>query len=499
MAIGDQFDPATHGWFFNNWGEPATLSWDLFRRTYLAINPTQDLIGAPLDCAFFEIFKKCADGGNCGGISLLGLALFKYGGFMGFCSPASFYTGTTMPDRLDLHAAINIMQARQFSAPGIQNFLDVSHAGQLNDGEAAFARIKSGLASGDYAVLSLATGIAGDFAHTVIPFRADETTTGTKVLHVWDPNFPFDDFPSYYTGDHNKVIITSPTTWMYDQTAGGLFPGGTLYTGTGPMGGWCFAIPMSLELHKARHPFSPGFILTSLTTLFVSGSGAAVTQIEDDTGRRFYSSNRVHRHRTAIETDRATRLQGVVKWPWFATGTDGEPPGELFFLQRPPGSPALTVTVRGEQYSLVKAQAGNLLEVQAASSASSRDTVRVEDFTGDAQALELHTDGAKRRFDVHQLRADGTAGDWRSVHITDAHVDKADLRIQTRGRLDAVEVSSLHGSNEFDAELRNYRAKTLAKAGAGRHRVAAGAAVRLAPRDWNALGDTPVESRTRAL
>ena len=38
------------------------------------------------------------------------------------------------------------MQARQFSAPGIRNFLDVVKAGQLNDGVAAWHRIQSGLA-----------------------------------------------------------------------------------------------------------------------------------------------------------------------------------------------------------------------------------------------------------------------------------------------------------------------------------------------------------------
>ena len=54
------------------------------------------------------------------------------------------------------------MQARQFSAPGIQNFLDIVKAGQLNDGVAAWQRVKSGLDSGDYCMVSLATGLFGD-------------------------------------------------------------------------------------------------------------------------------------------------------------------------------------------------------------------------------------------------------------------------------------------------------------------------------------------------
>ena len=150
MGILDEFNPRRDGWSFVNWGEANDFTWDLYRRTYLAINPTNDPIESPLDVAFFQIFKSCASNGNCGGMAMLALALFKYGGYMGFCSPPNFYapandTDHKAPARQDLHEAINIMQARQFSAPGIRNFLDVVKAGQLNDGVAAWHRIQSGL------------------------------------------------------------------------------------------------------------------------------------------------------------------------------------------------------------------------------------------------------------------------------------------------------------------------------------------------------------------
>ena len=288
--------------------------------------------------AFFQIFKSCAANGNCGGMSMLALALFKYGGYLGYGSPANFYTGAgSGPDRADLHEAVNIMQARQFSAAGIRNFLDVVKAGQLNDGFAAFDRIRSGLASGDYCMLSLSNGIFGDAAHTIIPYRAD-VVGSSRVLHVWDPNRPYDAFSQHYDGDHNKIVITGPTTWSYDQNAGGLFTGGTLYDGS--MNGWFFAIPTSLEIHKGRQPISAGFLLTGLTTLFVSGIGAAVTQIEDDEGRRLYTSDRKHRNRGDLETSSDRRLTGVAPWPW-PGGLGGDLPGELFFIERPPGSSPL--------------------------------------------------------------------------------------------------------------------------------------------------------------
>jgi hypothetical protein len=335
MAILDEFDPQTNGWFFENWGETSPFSWDLFRRTYLGVNPTQDIVAAPLDVAFYEIFKTCAELGNCGGCSMLALALYKYGGFMGFCSPAAFYTGGgSGPDRPDLHQAINIMQARQFSAFGIQNFLDVVKAGELNHGLAAFERVKSGLASGDYCMLSLSNGLFGDAAHTVVPYKIDESTPGTKIMFIWDPIRPFDTFPDYYTSGLNRIIITGPTSWTYDQTAGGSFTDGTTYSGS--MGGWCFAIPFSLELHKGRHPFSVGFLLTNLTLLFISGTGSAVTQISDGEGRRFYTSDRPHGRLDDIETTSSRRLEGVARWPWYGAPADAPLPGDLYIVQRPP-------------------------------------------------------------------------------------------------------------------------------------------------------------------
>jgi hypothetical protein len=144
MSITDTFDPDRNGWIFENWGETSELSWDLFRRTYIGINPTHDCVEAPLDCAFYEIFKNCAAGGNCGGMSLLALAMFKHGGWMGFCGPANFYSGVNQPDRTDLYEAINILQSRQFSASGIENFMDVVDSGNLNNAISAYNIAPSG-------------------------------------------------------------------------------------------------------------------------------------------------------------------------------------------------------------------------------------------------------------------------------------------------------------------------------------------------------------------
>lgn len=492
MSITDMFDPTLNGWYFENWGEATDFSWDLFRKTYLAINPTHDCVEAPLDCAFYEIFKGCAAKGNCGGMSMLSLALWKFGGFMGFCSPACFYTGTTEPDRADLHEAINIMQARQFSAPGIQNFLDAVKAGDLNDAEAAFQKIKSGLGSGDYAMISISNGLFGDAAHTVVPYRIDEYPSGfpagTKLLYIYDPNRPFDAFPVYYTGGHNRMIIKGPTNWTYDQNAGSLYTGGTLYDGSN--NGWCFAIPVTTEIHKARHPISVGFVITGLSLLFVSGVGAAVTQIEDDDGRRFYTTDTPHLHSSEIETSSLQRVEGVTRWPWFDAVGIGELPGELYLIQRPPGSSSLTLTVSGKQYELRQLHLDNLVEIQSQSAGSARDRIRIEDFTGDYQAVEIQTDGTSRRFRVNQLRAENGEGDWRSLEVRNALLSKADMRVQASPGFESAEVSTRRGARQFDFEFQQYRSKVHERQETPRQRVSAGKPVRLAPRDRDS-GEKP--------
>jgi hypothetical protein len=494
MGILDQFDPHHDGWQFVNWGEGTDFSWDLYRRTYLAINPSNDPVAAPLDVAFYQVFKGCAKNGNCGGMSMLALALFKHGGFMGWCSPPDFYLPANMTDhkqpaRPDLHESINIMQARQFSAAGIRNFLDVVKAGQLSDGVTAWKRIQSGLASGDYCLLSISNGLFGDAAHTVIPYRAEMSGT-SYVLHVWNSNRPYKWFPQHYDGGHNRIVITGPTAWTYDQNGG--VPGGAATVYDGSKNGWCFAIPTSLILHKGHQPISPGFLLTGVLTLFVSGVGAAITQVEDDEGRRLYVSDRLHRSRADLETVGSRQLPGVAPWLW-PGGVSGDTPGELLFLERPPGSGPLNVSVRGDSYHLMALSEGRLTEVVAGpAAASARDRVRMSTGHG-GHEVEVSTGAPNRRFDLHHLRHDG-GSEWRSVRLRDVRITTDRLRLHVPVSFDDVEISGATARRDVDVELRRYDGERLVRRTLAAQTVPAGRAVRLAPHDWNRLARGKVDS-----
>lgn len=484
MAIQTEFDPSRDGWFFENWGEAADFDWDLYRRTYLAINPTEDPIASPLDSAFFQIFKSCAAEGNCGGMSLLAIALFKYGGYMGYGSPASFYTGTNGPDRTDLHVAINIMQARQFSAAGIRNFLDVVKAGELNDGVAAFKRIQSGLASGDYCVLSLSNGIFGDAAHTIIPYRATEFG-GTRTLLVWNSNRPFDAYSGHYNGIENRITITSPTSWRYDQGSGG-----TIYDGSN--NGWFFAVPTSLIIHKGRQPISPGFVLTGLMTLFVSGTGAAVTQIEDDDGNRLYTSNTRHAGYGDRELNPMRQVAGVVRWPW-AGGLPGEPPGELFFIERAAGSSPLSVSISGDDYHVVHMGADHLTQLSADPVGKrTKDTVRFHTSADGEQIVDIETRATQRDVGMQHLRQD-SPGIWKGIRLQNTIAPRDHLNVRMPLSLDAVDVSNTGSPRDFNVEFLRHDGEHLKSQRSETQKIPTGKTLRLVPTDWERINRATID------
>ena len=496
MGILDSFDLAHDGWSFHNWTETTDFSWDLYRRTYLAINPTNDVVAAPLDVAFYKIFKNCAKHGNCGGMSMLALALFKYGGFMGFCSPPDIYppadpTSHEQPASHELYQAINIMQGRQFSAPGIQNFVDMVKAGQLNDGVAAWQRVKSGLDSGDYCMVSLATGLFGDNAHTLLPYQAD--MVGSQyVIHVWDCDRPYPWFTDHYTNGFNRIIIDGPSSWTYDQSDGGRggeYSDGIVYKGSD--NGWLFAIPTSLELHKAHQPISAGFDLTNaLNLVFASGPGAAVTQIRDEDGRRLYTSDRVHRHRSDLETSPDRQLHGVAPWPWPSAG-HGPPPGELFFMQRPPGSTPLHISVQGSEYTLTHASSGHLTELTAGPAATTaKDRVRIQASPSDDQSLEVTTSAGRRRFNIHHLRYHGPA--WRSATVDGAAIGaEHHMSVHAPMAFDHVEISGPAAIHPVNVVFRRYDGDQLTTRRLPKQRASRGDSLRLAP-DWERLSRAKV-------
>jgi hypothetical protein len=446
-------------------------------------------------------------------MSLLGLALFKYGGYMGYCSPASFYTGTESPDRDDLHQAINVMQARQFSAAGIENFLDVIDAGDLNDADAAFYKAKDCLSKGDYAVLSIAKDTWGDKAHTVIPYKVDEHpsgySAGTKIMHIWDPNLPYDDNNAHYASSStsNHLVINSATNWTYA-------PGYETYSGSG--GAWCFAIPMSLVVKKSRQPMALDMVFDALMTVFVGGPGAAVSQITDDEGHRLYKTEvDIQTSRSNLETDPAKRLKGVGRWPWYAQADlrrfdkdrisatpakkgstrKQEFPGELYFIRRPVGSSSpLNFTISGQKYEATFSIAGNLVKIDSQAAARAKDIVKLSRAATAAQSLEIKTLGDQRDFTIKQLRTGTTGREWRSFDIKNLKSSRnIPVTIDVIGDLEAVTVSSPDREVQFDLDIQQRIKGEVTTRKVDRLSTTPGKVLRVAPKSWQMLDKTELE------
>lgn len=491
----DQFDPAEDGWYFENWGEGVDFSWELFRKTYLGIYPDNNPVNAPLDCAFYEIFKNCAAQGNCGGMSVLALALFKYGGYMGFCSPANFYTGTDGPDRPDLHQVINIIQARQFSVSGITRFIDAVDRGTLNNAKAAFDNVKEQLGKGDYPVIWIAKDTIGDAAHTVIPYKIEDWGA-QKIMLIWDSNHPYDDDPTHYSpgSTANRLVINGPTNWSYTS-------GSHVYSG----GGWCLCVPMSDIMRKSRHPFAVDIAAEVLQTLFVGGPGAAVSQITDDQGRRFYKNdNDVHTSINEIETDPNKKIKGIIRWPWLGQRKKGQLPGELYFIRVHRGKiPNLTVTFSGKDYKVMLHAAGNLVELESRSPRKTRDIVKFSGIASHRQSLEIKTSGTLKEFDVKQLRTGTSQRDYRSFHVKKLKIDAAltavPVNIGVVGDFAGVELSAQEKTVHFAVGILQNKAGKVTSRTLQQLSTTPGKILKIAPQNWKKLKDTLLEKQLRLL
>jgi hypothetical protein len=323
--------------------------------------------------------------------------------------------------------------------------------------------------------------VRGDDGHTVIPYRA-EMSGSAFVLHVWNPNRPYLYYPDHYDQDQNKIVITAPNSWHYDQNLPS-YSGGIVYDGSDK--GWFFAIPTSLEIHKGRQPMSPGLLYTAQSTLFVEHAGTAVTQIEDDEGRRLYTSNGVQQSRGDLEKASARQLLGVT--PWLCPGgAGGDRPGELFLLERPAGSSPLNVSLQGGQYKLMHLSSGHLTELTAKGGGKdARDLVRLEHLAGNDHSITVSSKAAQRHFDLHHLRCEAR-GAWKSVRVRNELAANNRLRVLMPIASGDVEISGTE-RHDFDIEFKRYDGVYGARCSLTGQRIPAGRTLRVSPADWQPL------------
>jgi hypothetical protein len=492
------FSPKNDGWYFENFSE-GDFTWDLFRESYLGVNPTENCVEAPLDCAFFELFKKTAQYGNCGGMSLLALALFKFGGFMGFCAPASqYFGGSDGPDRSDLKRAINILQARQFNVNGIRNIIELSQTNGINNAVKALGRVKELLAKGDYPVIVIANNLIGGDAHTLIAYDYEDNPNSTKFIHLWDPNNPYNLDPDHYDfskpNPQCRLEIKGEQNWKY--ISGYFIPNKhdvIEYEGNNP-NAWCFVVPMSLIIQKARHPMSVGMAIDAIRTLFITGSGSAIGQISDEKGRRFYSSESDSRISWGgLETDPVYRLPDCIKWPWFNAREIRSLP-ELYFL-RPSrdNQSGLKIVLNGSSYKTVYGGGKDLITLESDEKGRGREEISLTNIGADSQSVEITTNLDERTLHLCQTRMDSAEKVWRTFTLQNIELTKKErISVEIIENFNSLVVLGKERNIPFDILIEQSQEGKIVRRREEGFKTTPGKIIKIRPGNWKKLKNTPI-------
>jgi hypothetical protein len=258
------------------------------------------------------------------------------------------------------------------------------------------------------------------------------------------------------------MVIHGPTDWEYFPNP--LHPNPAPYPYRGSNMGWCFAVPMSLVLPKDRHPFTLDLVFDALQTAFLSGPGAAISQISDEEGRTFYKTEKmVHLQRSDIEADPVKRLKGVIRWPWYGGTGKRNQPGELYFIRGAASRSPLIFTVSGTDYSFIHFKGRNMIALEGRSEQRLKDVIRIVPTPHDLhQTVEIMTVGGSRKVNLRAVRADKERGVWKSVQIKEAKLKHAAMRIKLVGALDDVQVEGIGNKVGFDLKIQERKNRKVA-------------------------------------
>lgn len=223
-----------YGWRFHNFGTNE-ITWDVYCHALYGI-PQDKVLATPFDIGIFELLKnKVAEPGNCSGLSSLSLMMDKYGGYLGYCAPASFQDGAThlvptvtnpltqVPIDSLLVRTINIMQVRYtMNNTMIQSFIDqtlpFNVSRQINLAKETLAR------EGAFCVSMQKNVNISDGGHTIIGYNVTQVGSTTKI---WIVDCNRESVQSiihdYYEACKNFIEITG-SSWRFQMANGDYYP-----------------------------------------------------------------------------------------------------------------------------------------------------------------------------------------------------------------------------------------------------------------------------------
>ncbi len=265
IPLAAQHYAQSSGWQFDNFKDPV-YAWDIYRDTFIGIPPSEDPWSSAFDVLFYnQVYKdKLSSNGNCFGMSLQSLMMFKKGGHLGYCLPIPQYSGDIFgagpggaklgPTDAMLKRAINIMHGHQVNLPTIQLILNVISQNKNRNASFAYTAFQNARMQNDPTLVSITKTLnPDDGGHTVVAYDAQDLGGGNKRIYVYDPNRTWADPAdrAWYTGNQNFIQING-NAWSF------VMAGPETWSGDPGSGGNIMIIPISVTGPHSRSPASLG-------------------------------------------------------------------------------------------------------------------------------------------------------------------------------------------------------------------------------------------------
>lgn len=211
----------TNTWHFENFGD-SIPSWDVFRETYIGIAPTYESASI-FDQIFYDsVHSKMINTGHCFGMNIGALQLLRYGGYGGFCAPASQYPrkypANVYKEPADprLQRTIQMLQGHILNYRVITYMLDLIAANNSRNGNFAYDQYKYFEAKKEYCTIGITESFSNVGAsHALLPYHLTEDGAGNRKIYVYDVNRPFnkpgagDEGHDWYL-DKNRLVAVIP-------------------------------------------------------------------------------------------------------------------------------------------------------------------------------------------------------------------------------------------------------------------------------------------------
>ena len=481
--------------YFTDGGGNTVLPWEIYVRSFIGVCPDSNTakVLCPLDYAFYKAYNAAfaVAAGNCFGMSLLANIIYKEEGHMGFCKPAYTYSGgVDGPTSAKLCTVITVMQCHEWSHAGIMWMAENITGTHAKDGNYAYEQVEYYLSMGDLPLITIVKNndLVG---HTLIPYRVEETGS-KRYIYIHDSNKWIPDRQNYYDSDSNYIEITkSNGNWSYIWDASETW---------GSPDGYIFATPISIVKASSRNPLQLGGITDAMNHIFLTG--ANVSQITDDEGRKFYkTSASSHNRLSDIEDNPSLKMKNVFRMPMTYATLRRKRPGrtknapEIYFAIGSGGKNLnFEIASTGKKYEFEMAGKGNIIRLSAPGGSSGRDEFAIKKLSTDNQELKLSSKRGAAKFEVelHQsVPGSETSRIFKVSNLTAPSSSPIRLRL-AEGR-DALLVKGEKDPVSCNLQITQVAGGKITKMPLRTLNVSGKEWQQLAPSNWNKLNDATIK------